>query len=550
MMYLQSDKQGQSVGLEDYLAAVRRHKLAVVVCALVAATVAVWYTTSRTDVYEASTAVAVGPTPVGATSSALLSPRVEREAEILASIKVAEEVIDRLSLSQTPSELLADVDVKFVPNSDVLQLSYQGTSPAEVSNVANGFVEVYTEQREAAAVEFYTTELGAIQKQLDAARAETERISELLEGAATRRAQAAAGLSNPNIDPTVSAIDAEIASLRVEQNSAATMARQVEQDRVAAERRLDSRQMTAEVIRLSQTPQNPTGISSTVIIAVALIIGAIIGVIVAFIADRLDRTASDQSKLSLALGSQVIGEIPSFNNLLSGRDPLVMLNEGASPRVHRAQEAFRRLRSAVAFLQAGSKRDGAYVMAISSAHPSEGKSTTCANLAVALAESGNRVVLVSGDLRRPTIERLFGLQTNEGLTDYLSGSSSDLALLDTNVDNLSIVPAGTPVRNTSEILGTDSFSSVVQALRGTADVVIIDTPPVLSAADALMIGSTVDGVVIVVDSRTTDTDDLLHVRSELERAGTPVIGGVLNRDRTRQSSFLKRDRYSYAVRPT
>jgi capsular exopolysaccharide synthesis family protein len=171
-----------------------------------------------------------------------------------------------------------------------------------------------------------------------------------------------------------------------------------------------------------------------------------------------------------------------------------------------------------------------------SAFPSEGKSVTTSNTAVALAQSGATVALINADLRRPSLERLFGLDNSKGLSLFLAGDEVIEPYQPEGIENLWVFSAGPEPANSAELLGSDRLTTLIKQL---------DCPPVLSAADPLVVAPQVDGVIVVVDSRTTETDDLLQVRADLANAGAKILGSVMNRDRRRRGSRWRSRAYSY-----
>ena len=119
-------------------------------------------------------------------------------------------------------------------------------------------------------------------------------------------------------------------------------------------------------------------------------------------------------------------------------------------------------------------------------------------------------------------------------------------IVSVGVENLAVIPAGPTPANPGELLGSARFRDLIRRLEATYEYVVVDTPPVLSAADSIAASASVGGVVVLVDSRRTDTSTLLQVRSDLDRAGARVLGAILNRDRSRDAGFFsRRDRYAY-----
>ncbi|PKO17339.1 MAG: protein tyrosine kinase, partial [Chloroflexi bacterium HGW-Chloroflexi-1] len=171
---------------------------------------------------------------------------------------------------------------------------------------------------------------------------------------------------------------------------------------------------------------------------------------------------------------------------------------------------------------------------------SEGKSTTAANLAVVMAQTGQRVVLVDTDLRRPVMHKVFGAANNTGLTSALL--NGDQVVLDghlqgTEVENLSLLTSGPIPPNPSELLGSHRMARLVEKLVGQADLVIFDSPPVLAVTDAAVMGRQVDGVLLVVDAGQTREQVVAQAAAELQKTGANLLGVVLNRLDSRRGGY-------------
>jgi len=551
MMYEQPVSIEQTARLEDYLDAIRARPLVVLATPLLVMLV-VWVALSQRPVsYQASAAVALGPTPVGSTNSSLAAPKEEREAALLASNAVAGEVIENLGLSVSSSQLLRELDVVFVPGSAVLDLTLRQPSAEVAAAAVNEFALVYVAKREAEADAYYEGQIAEIDRQVSAVAAELQQVETELDSIEAERTQTLQLVADRS-DPRIVELDIQISRLQTDQSELQRSSRSLLANRQATEIQLATRQSTAEVLRTSEPPTRPAGLSKRMTTIAAGICGLILGVVAAFLLDRLDTRAREASEIAAALGRPILGEVPVFSRRpLQGTAALVMVANDRSSRVYFAREAYRRLRSAVLFQAIDREGSGGYVVSFTSAHPSEGKSVTASNLAAALAQAGRVTVLVSADLRRPQVESIVGIGAFQtGLSTYLANQEPDLDLLDTQVPNLYVIPSGPVPANPSELLGQPAFDRMLDELRKTAEIVLIDTPPVLSAADALVIGRKVDGTVLVVDSNETETSDLLQVRSEFERAGINVLGAVANRVRepraTLFGAFRQKNRYAYS----
>jgi len=201
---------------------------------------------------------------------------------------------------------------------------------------------------------------------------------------------------------------------------------------------------------------------------------------------------------------------------------LIVHTQAKSPMA----EAYRTLRTNLQFL----KIDGELkVIIFTSAGPSEGKSTTIANLAVALANSGKKVVLIDCDLRKPTQHKIFG-RKNHGLTNVLVEELPVWDLVqDTDVENLCLLTSGPIPPNPSELLSSKSLQAVLDLLKNVADYLLIDSPPVVAVTDACVLAQKADGVVLVLNAGTIKPEMAQKAKELLLQANARLLGVILNR---------------------
>jgi capsular exopolysaccharide synthesis family protein len=213
-------------------------------------------------------------------------------------------------------------------------------------------------------------------------------------------------------------------------------------------------------------------------------------------------------------------------------------------------EAYRHLRTNIQFALPDRV---AQTILVTSANPGEGKSITAANIAVTMAESGRRTVLVDMDLRKPTVHKVFGTGRRPGLVelvfrpalatdraDYLPGKE-----FDSQIDQLYIVPAGKSVPNPPEVLGSARMREMLRCLRENFDVIVIDSPPVLSVADPIMLSTQADITLMVVGADNTDWHSVDHAVEAIESVGGFVGGCVLNRFDAKKAYSKYAHRYGY-----
>jgi len=191
-------------------------------------------------------------------------------------------------------------------------------------------------------------------------------------------------------------------------------------------------------------------------------------------------------------------------------------------------ESFRSLRTSI--LLSGSVDSRPKVLLITSALPQEGKSSTSVNLAIVLAQKGSRVLLVDGDMRRPTLHRVLGVSRDIGLSSILDNKSSpeDTILAAPDFPNLFILPAGLSPSNPVEMLDSDRLRELIKLWRNQYDFVIVDSPPALSVTDAVVLSPEVDAVIMVVRSGRTTKDAVRRARDTLYQVNARIMGIVVN----------------------
>ncbi|MEZ4646174.1 MAG: CpsD/CapB family tyrosine-protein kinase [Chloroflexota bacterium] len=199
---------------------------------------------------------------------------------------------------------------------------------------------------------------------------------------------------------------------------------------------------------------------------------------------------------------------------------LITLTDPRSP----ASEAYRALRTNLQFY---SLDHPIRTLVVTSPAPDEGKSTTVANLAVTMAQSGRRTILVDCDLRRPSLHTLFSRQTEPGLTNLVLGESDELPLQETAVPDLWLLTSGPKPPNPADLLNTRRLDQIIEQLTARADIVLFDAPPVVAVTDAAILGAKVDGVLLVLSAGKTRRDHAERAKEMLEKAKARIVGVAL-----------------------
>jgi len=302
------------------------------------------------------------------------------------------------------------------------------------------------------------------------------------------------------------------------------------------------------LIRPAVTPTEPINIPSKImIILTGVVMGLVIGIVFTFVAETLDTSIGTIEDIETLLQVPVLGVIPFWESEEGAK--------GTSRRGRRtdlvahfdpkslAAEAFRSLRTNMQFVVLDKKGKS---FLITSSFVQEGKTSNVVNLALSMAQAGDKVLLVEGDLRKPLVHKMFGLDRSPGMTDYVLGNYDWQEIVNTitdlmlgefqieeilktpGLDNLHIVTAGTSPPNPSEILRSPRFRAFLAEVYEVYDYIFIDAPPVLPVADASEIGTLCDGVILVYKVGAIARGILYRAKMSLDNVKAKVVGVILN----------------------
>ena len=255
-------------------------------------------------------------------------------------------------------------------------------------------------------------------------------------------------------------------------------------------------------------------------IALGVVLGLLLGIGLAVLRDLLDNTVKDRATLEQITSVGLVGVVPLDKDR---RDkPAISFDQEHSG----IAEAFRKLRTNLQFL---SVDNPPRVIVITSAVPSEGKSTTAINLALALTEADYNVVLVDGDMRRPSLGKYLDLIGAVGFSSVLSGGASLSEVLQTTrFPRLTVLAAGPTPPNPSELLGSMAAKKTLNELRESFDYVIVDSAPLLAVTDGSILASNADGALVIVQAGQTKREQVIHAMAALDAVGAHVLGSVLS----------------------
>jgi tyrosine-protein kinase len=500
--------------LSDYLQVLRRRWWLVLLVALVVPAAAYYFSTRQEKLYTASAEVLVSnqsplPTSLGGAQGTNDSLDAARNLDTLARVAevrtVALRTVQSLSLTSiTPATLLRETTVTADSNSDILTFRVTDRSPALAVRLANEYAQQFIN---------YRTSL------------QTAVIDNALTGLSTRIKA---------LKHTLKGQSSQNRSVIVGQQLGVLLSKQ--QDLQSA-RALQGGNL---LIVQSATSASQTQPKTARNVALGLLLGLVLGLGLTFLANALDNRARSAEVVAATLGMALLARVPEPPRKLRRKNHLAMLKD----KPGEAGEAYRKLRTNFDFANLTAS---ARTVLVTSAVEKEGKSTTVANLAIAMARGGKRVILIDLDLRRPILAEFFGLEGRPGITEAVLGrvslsqalatvrlpgtSDRDQASSNGNAAGahgwLQVLPSGILPPDPAEFVGTRGLAEMLVQLRELADVVLIDAPPLLPVSDAMTLSSGVDGVVLIARAGAVHHGMLSEVQRLLSSMPATKLGFVL-----------------------
>ncbi len=492
--------------LREYAGLLRKWLWLVIVCALAAGAIAYIVSKNTTPIYEASSTLRVNQASNPATTVAyadiLTSERLARTyASLLTSRPVLDETARRLGIDVKSLE--DAITVTPVRDTLLLQVKVEGPNARLIADVANVLPQVFIDRdRE--------QQLGQVMKWRESL--ETEIDATLADITRTTN-----DLAATTDDAQKTRLEASLAQYRTTYSNLLASAQQAK----IAEAQATNNIVVAEPAIVPDAPIRPRAFTNTLL---AVVIGAMLAVGAAFLIEYLDDTVKTSDDVERVTGMSTLGAIARLKDTGGTRQLIAWLKTKAPE-----SEAYRTLRTNIQF---SSVDKPIKTLLVTSSSPGEGKSTTTANLAVVMAQTGQNVIVVDTDLRRPVLHKVFEVPNNAGLTTaLLAGEAVDIEsqLQPTEIEHLFVLTSGPIPPNPSELLGSHRMTHLVAALSQHADLVIFDSPPVLAVTDAAVLARQVDGVLLVADAGRTKEHALAAAAAELEKTGGNLLGVALNR---------------------
>ena len=503
--------------LKQYVSALWKWKWLIAASVLVAGGFSYYTSRQQPRVYMTSTTVMVGrfiqsvnPSSQDFTTSQQLAQSyvqlVRREA-------VLQPTVDALGLPMGWETLAAQVNASVVPGTEFLQIRVVDTQPERAKLIADEVAQQLIKQSPTTPDKeqedqrvFVYQQLVDIRKQIADTNGQVRDLEKQLAVETSARA----------IQDTQGQIAALQQKIATWQGNYAHL--------------LDfyqgSRTNYLSVVDIAEVPTSPISPNTRYNVLLAVCIGFLLAAGGALLLEYIDDTVKTREDVDRVVQLPTLGAIGRIHGIRQPVDHLSVLKHPRSP----ITEAYRLLRTNIQFLNLASPVSR---LLITSPHADEGKTTTACNLAIAMAQMGRRVVLVDGDLRRPTIHTLFGLRNRTGLTSLLLDPELPLeaALVTTATADLLVLPSGPLPPNPGELLASSGMHKRLAELQAVADLVIFDAPPVLAVADSSLLGSLCSGVILVVQAGRTRSGALRQARLLLDQVGLKTLGVVINQVR-------------------
>lgn len=441
--------------------------------------------------------------------------------ELVTSAPVLEKVGATYDL--TYEQLLKQVSAGVRADTQLIDVTVRDRDPQRAADIANATAKVFADQIRQAQLGQQSSAEGDLTKQAAAVQASIDQKQQTVRQLSSPQF----GLPEDQRQQQLAQAQSDLSSLN---QTLADLQRQIENLRIDLAKSINS----VTLANPARLPAHPVSPRTTVNTLIGALLGLLAAGCVIAAAEYLDDTVKTPEDVDRAVGAPTLGEIARFSapgesSRWGRRQPaphvLTRLDAHAP-----AAESYRVLRANLEFARSVQPDQ---TMLITSALPGEGKSTTAANLAVVLAQTGRRVILVDADLRRPSLHELLDVSNAVGLSTLflfrMGESALESVLQTTSLDNLLVLPSGPLPPNPAELLSSARMGEVVETLKSAADVVVFDSPPLLGVADSAALASRLDGVVLVVEAGRARPAVLAQAAAALHRAQATLWGVALNK---------------------
>lgn len=514
--------------IKRYLALVWRWSWLLVLGIVISGGAAFLISKNTTPVYRAQARFLINEAPgsrSGNEYSQILTEQrlAQTYVQIMTTNSVMEETIRRLDLPFTPGQLKAKISVSAPQETQILIVAVEDTDPRRAADIANMVGEVFIDQNLARENQRYAEPIANWQNRMVEIGREIEELD--------RRINELRNATTPEEQAALSRLETQRNEARIRYTDAFNKLNDLQVSQIQQSNNVHSIEPAVE----PGEPIRPRVMNNTLLAAV---VGGLLALGIIFLIEYLDDTVKTPDQVMEDTGLSTLGAVAQ----IKGEQPADRLIAHNKPR-DPISEAYRVLRTNLSFSAVDKELQD---VLITSASPGEGKSTTTANLATVIAQTGKRVILVDADLRRPMQHKLFSVPNNQGLTTALLDQKTAVAqhIQPTAIRNLSVMTSGPLPPNPAELLNSQRMTHVMNELRKEADVILYDTPPALTVADAAILSAQVDGCILVVETGKTRRDTFAQAVQRLQKTGANLFGVVMNRLKPGRSGYYY-DYYYY-----
>ncbi len=496
----------------QYFSVVWKWLWLIVLATAIAGIISFMVTSRQPKVYEASSELLVGRS-IQTTNPNSQDIQTSQElaltyTQIAKTTGVLQSTIKALQLDMTPGELDQKATVTLIPDTQLIEVRVDDSDPVRAAALANGLAHQLTLQAPGgnqSTHEFVQRQVQDLQNKIDGTSKQIGDLQNQIQ---------------PNTPAaTIASVQQQIAGLQTQ----LTIEQQTYSGLLPY---LDSNSPNyLSILDQAQVPDKPVAPNVPLNTALAALTGLILGLAAAFLLEYLNDSLKSAEEVKHVLGLSTLGTVGLIAGGKSGK-----LLDGLAP-FSPIIEAYRSIRFNLQFNSGETPRKS---LLITSPQLGEGKSLTAANLALMMAKSGLRTILVDADLRKPRQHINFGLNNDIGLTSAFMPTPPPVEIVrPTRVENLCVVTSGAQPLNPAELLASDRMRRLMHKFESEADIVIYDCPPCLSVVDSTVLARLVDGVLMVVDVKRTPRRAAQRAKEALMTARGNLLGVVLNRADTR-----------------
>jgi len=518
--------------LKQYLAVLWRWWWLIALAAIIAGGFSFVVSRQSAPIYQTATTMMVGQTLQNPNPEALQIYSGQQLAQTYVQLvrrqPVMQAVVDALGLPVEWEQVAAQVNGSVIAGTQLIEIKVLDTSPKRAQAIADEVARQLiaqsptpSEKQQEEHRQFVNTQLSELQKRIDQLKAEIADLqkSVINESSARRIADA---------QTQIAAKDQQLTSAQSNYIQLLTFTK--------------GGTNFLSVIEPANLPTSPVGPNITLNVLVAVVIGTLLALAAAFVLEYMDDTIKSPDDVQRLTTLSALGVISRIDKVQSATDRLIAARLLKDP----VTEAYRVLRTNLQF--SGLKNPGGSLL-ITSSGPGEGKTTTASNLSVVLAQTQKRVILVDGDLRRPSIHKIFGLSNKTGLTSMVldESLSIDDVVQATSVNGLRVLTSGPLPPNPAEVLNSPEMARIIDRLREGADLVIFDSPPVLVVTDAVILAGKLNSTLLVADAGRTRSDALRRSVETLSKVNAKMLGVVLNKMARRNAEGYYYYNYDYSA---